>query len=141
MLVRERQIRSLKVRGGYSLMEVLVVVCIIVVLAGIGGAYLLPKLDEAREDADLTQMKTLAQQCQIYKLDKDEYPPSLEALTQPKANGGPPYVAPEALKPRSQPNSQYRYDQGGAHSNGLSVDIWLDTPHGQIGSWMPKVQR
>ena len=43
MLVRERHTPKVFVaRGGYTLMEMLVVVAIIVVLAGIGGYLLLP---------------------------------------------------------------------------------------------------
>lgn len=141
MLVRERPHQTYRgVRGGYTLMEMLVVVAIIVVLAGIGGYILLPKLDEAKEDADLAQTKVLTQAVQTYKIDKDEWPPNLEALTQPKANGTP-YIEQSALQPKSAAGGQYRYDASGPHNNGQKPDIWVETSHGQIGNWMQKVQR
>jgi len=141
MLVRECPSRSGRVRGGFTLMEMLVVVAIIVVLAGIGGAILLPKLDEAKEDIDLVQMKALTQQCVEYKMARDEFPPNLEELTRPKANGSAAYIEPQALVPKSMPSGHYSYDASGSHNNGVKPDIWLDGPHGQIGNWMLKVPR
>ena len=48
MQVRRRTTRWVA-RGGFTLMEILVVVAIIVVLAGVGVAYLLPQVDKAKE--------------------------------------------------------------------------------------------
>jgi prepilin-type N-terminal cleavage/methylation domain-containing protein len=141
MLVRDRRVPTARLaRAGYTLMEMLVVVAIIVVLAGIGGYYLLPKLDEAKEDADLAQSKVLTQACENYKVDKDTWPSSLQELTQPRANGNPPYVEPAALQTKCVPG-EFAYDASGGHHNGLKPDIWVNGPHGQIGNWMPRVQR
>ncbi len=140
MLVRERHNRKVFVaRGGYTLMEMLVVVAIIVVLAGIGGYLLLPKVDEAKEDMSLRQAKLLTTAAQNYKLDNDTWPQSLQVLAQPKANGAAPYVEESVLTPPI--GGQWQYDPNGGRNKGLNPDIWVDGPHGPIGNWMQKVQR
>jgi general secretion pathway protein G len=143
MVIRERQItKACPVRGGYSLMELMVVVAIIVVLAGIGGYYFLGRLGETQEDADLAQTKVLTEACTNYRIDKGTWPTSLQELTQLRPGGNAPYLENEAaLQPKSVPNGQYNYDASGQHNNGLKPDIWVDGPHGQIGNWMPKLQR
>jgi general secretion pathway protein G len=142
MVARERQItKACPVRGGYTLMEMLVVVAIIVVLAGIGGYYLLPKLDEAKEDADLAQTKELTKACEDYKIQNDTWPPSLDALTQPKPGGGAPYVSEEALYTKIKPGEKYLYDASGPNNKQRVPDISVATTHGTvIGNWMSKVQ-
>jgi hypothetical protein len=108
---------------------------------GVGGYYyLLPSLDDAKENADLAQVKMLTQTCQTYKLENDSWPPNLEALTQPKPDGGRPYVEESALQPRSVPNGQFQYDPSGTHNHGEKPDIWVDGPHGPIGNWMNRVE-
>src|SRR5947209_20457799 len=121
-----RQERRL-VRGGFTLMEMLVVVAIIVVLAGAGTMIMLPRLEEAKERTALGTVKgTLTTACETYKLNNGDYPPSLEALAQMQPNGGAPMVDIDAIKdPWGQP---YGYDPTGAHSNGLKPDIWFHRP-------------
>src|SRR5260370_21256857 len=93
MLVRQRQIKNARlVRGGYTLMEMLVVADIIVILASIGGYYLLPQVDVAKHNADLAQLKTITQACETYKLHNDTWPPNLEALTTSDPQGGPALI-------------------------------------------------
>jgi general secretion pathway protein G len=140
MLVRERHTRKVFVaRGGYTLMEMLVVVAIIVVLAGIGGYLLLPRVDEAKEDMTLQQAKELTKACKDYKLHNDTWPPNLETLAQPKPNGGAPYIEESMLTPPI--GGQWQYDASGGRNKNLAPDIWADTTKGQqIGNWMSKVQ-
>jgi general secretion pathway protein G len=137
MLIRQRQIKKHRgVRAGYTLMEMLVVVAIIVVLAGIGSIYLLPKLDESKEKIDYATTKQLSEACKMYKLNNGDFPPSLDALAQTQPNGDKPVVEPSLLEPKV--GGQFRYDPAGPHNNGLNVDIWVDGPNGQIGNWMRK---
>jgi general secretion pathway protein G len=139
MLVRERQNQKHRlVRGGYTLMEMLVVVAIIVVLAGVGGYLLLPKVDEAKEDMTLKQAKLLTMAAETYKLENNDWPPNLQVLAQPKPGGSPPYVEEAVLTPPI--GGQWQYDASGGRNKGYKPDIWVDGPHGQIGNWMPKIQ-
>jgi general secretion pathway protein G len=122
------------VRTGFTLMEMLVVVAIIVVLAGIGGYYLLPRVDESKEKAARAQLKgTLTTAVETYKLNNGDYPPNLEALTQQQPNGGKPILEPDAL--RDPWGQAYGYDPAGPHNGGMRADIWCNRPNGQIGNW------
>jgi prepilin-type N-terminal cleavage/methylation domain-containing protein len=138
MVVRERQNRKHRVvRGGYTLMEMLVVVAIIVVLAGIGGYLLLPRLQESKENIDLAQTKTLTQACETFQLNNGRWPTSLQELTTTQPNGGRPIVDQAAIMSRSQPDKEFTYDPSGGNNGGLKPDIWIVAADGrQIGNWM-----
>jgi prepilin-type N-terminal cleavage/methylation domain-containing protein len=53
-------------RAAFTLTEMLVVVAIIVVLAGIGGTILLPRLDAAKEDADRVKATHIAEAATLF---------------------------------------------------------------------------
>jgi general secretion pathway protein G len=109
------------------------VVAIIVVLAGVGGMYLLPRVDEAKEKTAVSQIRMLTDATNTYKLNNGEFPPSLDALSQPQPNGGSPIVQVDALRdPFGQP---YGYDPNGSHNSGMQPDIWCNRPSHQIGNW------
>jgi hypothetical protein len=113
----------------------------VIICGGIVGYFLLPNLDVAKEDADFIQMKSLTQACQTYKIDNDAWPPNLEVLTQPKPNGGSPYIEAYALVPKSVPGGRYQYDATGPQNHGEKPDIWVDVNGLKIGNWMQKVPR
>ncbi len=114
---------------------------LLVICAGIGGYYLLPSLDDAKENADLAQTKMLTQACENYKLNNGEYPPNLEALASRQPNGGPPVITKEMLTPKLGSGLQYKYDPAGPNNQGMKPDIWVDGPNVKIGNWMYKPQR
>lgn len=127
--------RNMARRSGFTLMEMLVVVAIIVVLAGIGGYQLFARLEEAKVKAASAQMKEITKGVQTYFLNNGSYPPSLDALTQMQPNGGKPIMDADAIyDPWHNP---YSYDQGGAHNSGSKPDIWTTNPQTgeMIGNW------
>ena len=75
-------------RRGFTLMEMLIVVAIIVVVAGLGGVYLFQYLGEAKADAAAIKIKILSQQVQAYSI-KRARPQSLDVLLVKDAIGGP----------------------------------------------------
>jgi general secretion pathway protein G len=122
-------------RRGFTLLEILVVAAIIVVLAGVGGYYLLPQVDVAKEKVAKAQvLGDLTTAVQQYKLDTGSYPASLEALTVPRENGDGPILKHEfIISPFGTP---YDYNPAGPNNGGMQPDISCTTPSGKvIGNW------
>jgi general secretion pathway protein G len=124
-------------RAGFTLMEMLVVVAIIVALASLGLYYFMGSLKESQEGLAKTHVRTtLTQACQSYYLKHNMWPPSLEALTHRSELGFGPYL--EDLDSLKDPwGKLYQYDQAGTQNDGLKPDIWTVNPDNQkvIGNW------
>jgi general secretion pathway protein G len=132
MIVRRTVARAAS-RRAFTLLEVLVVVAIIVVLAGVGVVALMPQLDNAKERVAKAKIEQLTNAVQIYKLNNDDYPPSLEALAAQQPSGAAPLVgADQVVDPWGQP---YGYNPAGPNNGGLKPDIWATRPDRQIGNW------
>jgi general secretion pathway protein G len=123
-------------RAGFTLMEVLVVVAILVVLAGTGGVIYMNYLESAKEDVARTQVQALTEAAQMYQIKYGSYPANLASLTQPMPDGRPATLEPSALLDPWQREYQYQYP--GAHHQGTNKpDVWSTGPDGntQIGNW------
>lgn len=109
-----RQERHRVVRGGFTLMEVLVVAAILVVLAGAGGVIYMRYYDEAKESRAKLDINTLDQTVQAYKVQSGgDYPLELGVLVQPTPDGKPAALEERALlDPWGQP---YQYDPQNRH--------------------------
>jgi len=128
------------VRAGFTLMEMLVVVAILVVLAGVGGIYYMRYLDEAKQDAARIQVMNLTKAAETFRAASwntdNAFPSSLEELARPQG-GVAPYLELSALvDPWGRP---YQYQYPGQH-NTLKPDIWSDGPRpgdpaSVIGNW------
>jgi general secretion pathway protein G len=73
-------------RAGFTLLEVLVVVAILVILAGVGVVATTSYLEKARKNQAQLQCKSLANACETYYLDPQSggnYPENLQQLLQP----------------------------------------------------------
>jgi general secretion pathway protein G len=133
-----RQQRAL-VRGGFTLMEMLVVVAILVMLAGAAVPIYMKYLDEARKDRAKVDVKTISQVVETYMLKYGEPPASLQVLCQPTPDGGRPYLEIDALK--DPWGREYQYAPNGPHNAHLGKpDVWslgprLNDPNGMIGNW------
>jgi general secretion pathway protein G len=132
MLVRNTN--RIVARAAFTLMEMLVVVAILVVLAGVGGYYYMKHLDEARISAARLQIKVLTDAAEAYYTKHGEWPASLATLTEKEADGSRPYLEPDALKTPWQ--TAYQYDPSGPNNAGNKPDIWADAPQvGRVGNW------
>jgi general secretion pathway protein G len=133
-----RRDKHAEIRGGFTLMEVLVVVAIIVILAGAAVPLFMNRLEESKRRMAWVNAKTLTQATEQYKLNLGDYPTSLTELVQPP-NGGAAYVeAKDLVDPWAH---EYQYAYPGQHSAG-KPDVWsaggrVGDPNGVVGNWMP----
>jgi general secretion pathway protein G len=112
-------------RPGFTLLEVLIVVAIIVVLAGASSVYYLRFLEDAKEGKAKNDAAALAQACQAFQLQQGRFPESLNELLTPPG-GGKPYIEPGALNdPWGNP---YQYDPDGPRNNNLKPDVFTTNP-------------
>ena len=105
-------------RAAFTLMEMLIVVAIIVVLAGLSATFLLPALERAKEDAAKTKAVSIASNVERYYLNHGEFPSDLSVLTQPDAElNNAPYMQPDGI---IDPwNQRYQLDASGGAAEGV----------------------
>jgi general secretion pathway protein G len=127
-------------RSGFTLMEVLVVVAIIVVLASVGTMYLLPRLGEAKDNVAKVKLSELSKACETFYLNNDTWPQTLQQLAQQQPKGGKPLFALADLK--DPWDNDFEYNPQGPRNGGTKPDIWVrSSPESgkEIGNW-PKGQ-
>lgn len=121
-------------RAGFTLMELMIVTALLVVLAGVGGYYLLKQFSTGQKKAAQAQVQAIAGACITYAADHSgTLPQGLQQLTVRDEAGGP-YMEPKSLiDPWQHP---YQYDANGQHHGGAKPDVWTTAPDGtQIGDW------
>jgi general secretion pathway protein G len=107
-------------RGAFTLMEMLVVVAIIVMLAGVGAWGYMRYLEQARESTAKLQITHLSEAVEAYKVTEGEYPESLQALTQRTDSKAAALEAKDLLDPWQQP---YVYEPQNLNQNTLRPRI------------------
>jgi general secretion pathway protein G len=136
MLKRERRADA---RGGFTLMELLVVVAIIVVLAGAAVPMYMNYLENSKKKMAWANAKVLAQTADAYRIDMGDYPSTLNDMIQPP-NNHLPYL--EASSLRDPWDHEYQYAYPGQHNTQGKPDVWslggrIGDQSGIIGNWMP----
>jgi general secretion pathway protein G len=121
-------------RAGFTLMEILIVVAIIVVLAGVGTFYLVPMLGGAKDDVAKAQTKTISDACQAFFARNKRMPQNLQELVQRQPDGRAALLEVDAIiDPWDQP---FQYDPSGPMNDGNKPDVWTVSPEGKrIGNW------
>src|ERR1700704_6258140 len=89
---RTESLNRLSRRAAFTLMEMLVVVAIIVVLAGVGGTYLIGQLNESKVSTAKIKARNVSQACEMYLVDHSSYPQSLDVLIVKDQDGKGPYL-------------------------------------------------
>jgi general secretion pathway protein G len=77
-------VAGVRANGGFTLIELMVVMAIIVILAGIGTALYTNSLTRSKEAVLKEDLYRLRDAIDQYYADKNKYPPSLEALVSDK---------------------------------------------------------
>jgi general secretion pathway protein G len=118
----EKKKQRRRSRAGFTLIEILLVVTIISLLAGI-VAVSIPKYNmKARIAKAKADIDSIGVGIQSYLLDTGKYPASLDALTQ----GDDPVIASIPLDPWQNP---YKYVYPGTHKP-YKYDLWSAGPDG-----------
>lgn len=125
-----------RARGGFTLLEILMVVAIIVVLAGLATMYLIPALNSSQADLAKVKARSLETPATTYKLKNGSFPTDLTILTQPDPKyQNNAYVPEDAiLDPWGK---QYQIQFPGEVNKGGKPDIFTTDPNTgeKIGNW------
>jgi general secretion pathway protein G len=128
-----------EIRGGFTLMEVMVVVAIIVLLAAAAAPLVFNRLAEARVSRAKVDCDTWTGAVMSYKIRYGDFPPSLQALTVVQADGNGAYMEPKHLM--DPWGHEYQYAPQGPHNSPYGKpDIWSLGPSvsnaaGIVGNW------
>lgn len=102
---------------GMTLVEIMVVVVIISLVAGVAVVSVFGSLEKARRDVAATQIKSIADALELYKLSMRNYPSTaegLQAMVTPKGNEKPFMVT----LPKDPWGNDYVYIYPGQHNAG-----------------------
>lgn len=139
--------RGRRRRGGFTLIEVLLVLAILVIIASLAVTAYGPMQRSAYIRAATTQVKAFRTPLQAYYLDINMYPTTqqgLEALRTPPPDlpnpakwNGPYLDTPVPLDPWDR---AYQYESPGKY-NVEEYDVWslgpdMNNPDDDIGNWM-----
>ncbi|MDO3385247.1 type II secretion system major pseudopilin GspG [Gilvimarinus sp. SDUM040013] len=122
-------------QSGFTLVELLVVLAIIGLLAGLVGPKVLNQLSGAKSDTAKVQIRDFEQALEIYMLDTGEFPRSEHGLEALVSNPGQvagwngPYLRRNEI-PQDPWNRDYQYKSPGEHAD---VDIYSLGSDGKPG--------
>lgn len=123
---------------GFTLLELLVVLGIIAMLAGLVGPQVMKHMVEAKIKAAKVQVEDLSQTLDMYKLDVGSYPTTEQGLNALVENPGDvqrwngPYLKKNKI-PLDPWNNEYRYTSPGEHGKFDIMSLGADGKEGGEG--------
>jgi general secretion pathway protein G len=136
------RVRRLARRIAFTLVEMMIVVAIIVLLAGVGTYYMAGSIDEGNKAKAAADVKSITDAATAYKAQHSgNWPPSIQDLYTRAATGYGPYLknAEDQISPWGQP---YQYDPSGPNNQGLQPDVSAQITTGTGGrvvNWSRKI--
>jgi general secretion pathway protein G len=133
-----KQLKNLK-QSGFTLLELLVVLGIIAMLAGLVGPKVMERFEQAKVKGAKVQIEELSQTLDTYKLDVGSYPTTdqgLEALLEAPEGvnrWSGPYLS-KAKVPLDPWNQEYKYASPGEHGKFDIFSLGADGKEGGEGS-------
>jgi general secretion pathway protein G len=116
-------------RRAFTLLEVLVVVAIIVMLAGLGGYLIIQRYQDAQVSTAKIKSKDIAAKVEAFYVNNGDYPPNIQALMLPQPNGGNPLCTEEALMdPWGKP---FQIATPTDAAGNIRVEVFTLSPRGQ----------
>ena len=120
-------------RPAFTLMEMMVVIAIIVLLAGLGAWSYMAYLERARESKAKLDITHVGEAVEQYNYDAGDYPPDLVTLTQPMEGRHAYLEAKDIVDPWGK---QYQYEPQNRNQNTGKPRISTTTPGGQpVANW------
>jgi general secretion pathway protein G len=144
----ERRRPPVRVRAGFTLIEVMIVIAIVLALSGLIGVALFRQRDAAKADLVRTDMNSLKAALDLFRLDYDRYPTDEEGLAvlwdknKLSASSGGDTEADAAkwkgyMKdplPNDKWGSAWGYRQVSEHGDETKFDLWSFGPDKQEGT-------
>jgi len=128
--------RFLRDESGMTLIEIMVVVAIIAGITGLIAVNVVGRRDKANIDLTKTQIYSIMNALDQYKLDNHRYPSSdqgLDALVEKPSSGKIPAFYPKGgyikKAPKDAWGNEFEYAMPGTHGN--TVEIWSLGPDGE----------
>ncbi|MBX2812821.1 MAG: type II secretion system major pseudopilin GspG [Myxococcales bacterium] len=124
--------QSRRNRRGLTLIEILVVVAILGIIAGVVGVNVFDQMAEAQVDLTRTQIKNIGDALEIYKMKIGKYPNSAEGL---EVLANPPKGRKAMMQtiPRDPWGEAFIYTNPAQHNTGR-FDIFSKGPDQQSGT-------
>jgi general secretion pathway protein G len=125
-------------RAGFTILELLLVLVILAILAGIVGSRFVGQSQSAKVKAAQTQLQNLTLALNRFEIDLGRYPSSSEGLTvlvEKPSDGAKawqgPYLDGDKI-PKDQWENAWNYRQPGQHRP-EGFDLWSNGPDGREG--------
>jgi general secretion pathway protein G len=131
------------VRSGFTLIEVMIVIAIILALSGLVGIAVLSRRDEAKKDTAKIELNTIKHALDQFRLDFDRWPKDEEGIAvlwdksklDPEADATKWHGYLTDPMPNDRWAHPWQYKQQGEHSGDeTKYDLWSYGPDGQDGT-------
>jgi general secretion pathway protein G len=128
---RKSSIINRQSKGGFTLIEIMLVIVIIGIIVGIAVPKITGKVGKANDVAARASLKAIEAAVQSYEMDNLQLPSSLTDLTVQKNNNGPYLKPSELTDPWGQP---FVLAKPGSH--GVGFDLSCKSPEGkEFNNW------